>query len=307
MGTPLAEYPLDHRLGYFVGPRDLVNLGPLIRDPVCCQVYLALICRARHKRGLAGDQARAVQLEHGQCLVGARDLAALTGRDKDTAHRALKRLESLGLIAREPGTRGTVVTLVNYGRFGRGDSVRGDAHGDTHGDTGGDTHGDTGGDVTNGETGKPVNRETGVAASPPTSDPVDPVKRKRQVSKREADPDALALARLLATRIAERDPKALPDPDRSIERWEPDIEKLHRLDGREWSEIREVLEWSQRDSFWQPNIMSGRKLRAKFNTLRGQMQRNTSAKRNGYSRPSPDAAFGSGGDQLPTRNTKGTT
>jgi hypothetical protein len=295
----MAEYPLDHRLGYFVGPRDLVNLGPLMRDPVCCQVYLALVCRARHKRGLGGDQTRAVQLENGQCLVGARDLATLTGRDKDTAHRALKRLESLGLITREPGTRGTVVTLVNYGRFGRLDAIGGD----THGDTGGDTHGDTGGDVTNRETDKPVNGRTSVAAAPPTSDPAEPVREK---SKREADPQAFALARLLASRIAERDPKALPDPERSIERWEPDIEKLHRLDGREWSEIREVLEWSQQDSFWQPNILSGKKLRAKFNTLRGQMQRHTSAKRNGYSRVSPAADFGTGGNQLGERNTKGT-
>ena len=60
---------------------------------------------------------------------------------------------------------------------------------------------------------------------------------------------------------------------RSVNSWARDIEKLHRLDGKSWERIREVALWTQSDGFWAPNVLSGKKLREKFDTLSGQMRR----------------------------------
>lgn len=81
------------------------------------------------------------------------------------------------------------------------------------------------------------------------------------------------LAQLLVTRVRERDPKAgLPkSAKRLAEDWAPPIEKLHRLKRRSWEEIRAVLEFSQRDSFWQRNVLSGAKLYKQFETLHAQL------------------------------------
>jgi len=56
-----------------------------------------------------------------------------------------------------------------------------------------------------------------------------------------------------------------------VERWAKDIDKLHRLDGHPWDRIAAVAAWSQADPFWQANILSGAKLREKFDQLQAQM------------------------------------
>lgn len=105
---------------------------------------------------------------------------------------------------------------------------------------------------------------------------------KRREKKKSSSPvapispaEAVELAELLATRIGERLPtsKAASSREACVRRWASDLDKLSRIDGHAWPRIREVLEWSQRDPFWQGNILSGGKLREKFDTLAAQMAR----------------------------------
>jgi hypothetical protein len=51
------------------------------------------------------------------------------------------------------------------------------------------------------------------------------------------------------------------------------MERLIRLDKRTEAEIRVVIEWCQRDSFWFSNIRSAEKLRKHYETLLAQMAR----------------------------------
>lgn len=46
-----------------------------------------------------------------------------------------------------------------------------------------------------------------------------------------------------------------------------EINKLHRIDGRDYKTIRAVMQWSQQDAFWSRNIRSAAKLRKQFDTL----------------------------------------
>jgi hypothetical protein len=57
----------------------------------------------------------------------------------------------------------------------------------------------------------------------------------------------------------------------TVARWGADIERIHRLDGQPWEHIEAVIDWSQADSFWAPNILSGTKLRKQFNQLFAKM------------------------------------
>ena len=55
-------------------------------------------------------------------------------------------------------------------------------------------------------------------------------------------------------------------------KWIPDIEKMLRIDKRDILDIQKCLNWIYSDGkFWIPNIMSGKKLREKFDTLFIQM------------------------------------
>lgn len=88
-------------------------------------------------------------------------------------------------------------------------------------------------------------------------------------NKTHVAPESADLSKLLSVLILKSDEQAKTNP----EAWAPDIDKLHRIDGREWGQIEKVIVWCQADSFWQPNIRSGKKLREKFATLLGQMKR----------------------------------
>ena len=80
---------------------------------------------------------------------------------------------------------------------------------------------------------------------------------------------ALQLASLLLTESRKHDEKLHIGKDKQvIARWAQDIEKLIRIDSRDYSEIERVIQWVKTEgNFWLPNIMSGKKLRDKFPQL----------------------------------------
>lgn len=83
----------------------------------------------------------------------------------------------------------------------------------------------------------------------------------------------IGIARLLVALHQELVDPAYRVADTRVLSWAKDIEKLHRIDNREWGEIESVLRWAKADSFWSGNILSGSKFREKFPTLIAQKNR----------------------------------
>ena len=52
-----------------------------------------------------------------------------------------------------------------------------------------------------------------------------------------------------------------------MQKWCDDINKINRIDKRDWKEIEIIIYWCQKDKFWQNNILSANKLRKQFETL----------------------------------------
>lgn len=57
--------------------------------------------------------------------------------------------------------------------------------------------------------------------------------------------------------------------------WEKDIEKAIRIDGRSLNHLKRCIDWiySDKGSFWKPNILSGKKLREKYDQMELQAKR----------------------------------
>ena len=97
---------------------------------------------------------------------------------------------------------------------------------------------------------------------------------KGKNEKRFAETDKpYRAAKWLSRAIMERMPKRKPITEDDLQRWASDIDKLHRIDGYDDETISDVLIFSQRDAFWQSNILSGKKFREKFVTLMAHMER----------------------------------
>jgi hypothetical protein len=154
---PVYPQEIDHRRGYFVAPRGVDNFEPIMRDRtgVLARLWILLHARATSRpkwAHLNGD----VWLDRGQCALGVREVSRELGVDKNTAARALDKLEKYGLIERKSGHRGTVVSIVNYGVYGED----ADTDRDTDADTGG-TPMQTPAQTTEGHCLTPNERENG--------------------------------------------------------------------------------------------------------------------------------------------------
>lgn len=69
--------------------------------------------------------------------------------------------------------------------------------------------------------------------------------------------------------MKENDPKArVPKTENQMKHWYDAIDKLNRIDGRSWEEIRRVIDWCQADEFWKGNILSASTLRKQYPKLR---------------------------------------
>ncbi|WP_168198412.1 DUF4373 domain-containing protein [Crassaminicella thermophila] len=100
--------------------------------------------------------------------------------------------------------------------------------------------------------------------------------------KFDVDSTQYRLANYLKNYILKNNPKAKVPGLKDMDKWSVHIDRLIRLDGRTEDEIKKVIQWCQKDSFWMTNILSTKKLREKFDTLFLQM--NNERTKKGYGR-----------------------
>lgn len=94
-------------------------------------------------------------------------------------------------------------------------------------------------------------------------------KRPKQVFEHDSLP--YRAARWLADQIEDRLPNCTAHSEKTLQNWAADFDKCHRLDGHSWEDIDKVLQFSQFDSFWQSNILSGGKFRKQYTQLLAKM------------------------------------
>ena len=122
------------------------------------------------------------------------------------------------------------------------------------------------------------------------------VKKNISLPRKIPSPQAVELARKLREAIAARDPRASAARKDQVETWANDIDRLLTEDNRKPEEVASAITWSQQQfSFWGPFVLSGRKLREKFDTIAGQMIRDRRGGHNGAGAKE----LGTGSDESP--------
>jgi len=92
----------------------------------------------------------------------------------------------------------------------------------------------------------------------------------KQAAAEPVNSEAVRLASLFLDLIIERKPD-YRRPD--LTKWAGEIDRMIRIDKRTPERIEAVLRWSQKDSFWQTNILSPVKLRQHFDKLEMKKQK----------------------------------
>ncbi len=91
--------------------------------------------------------------------------------------------------------------------------------------------------------------------------------------------EALELGALLVSYVTKNHPsgRLAKSPQRtrnkSVVMWGATIDKINRLDRMSWSDIKAMIDWSQRDPFWSTTILGADNLREHWDTILGQRNR----------------------------------
>lgn len=106
---------------------------------------------------------------------------------------------------------------------------------------------------------------------------INNIRRKREKHVYDSNSTYMKMAIYFRDRILAWKPNAkIPD---DLNAWADEFRKLQELDKRDKSEIKRVIDFATSDTFWQPNILSAKKLREKFDTLEAQSSSRTRPKK----------------------------
>ena len=209
----------------------------LLQDPKAFVLLTLIALRAKR----TGD-FNIYQLKIGQALIGDYKACGLTRKEYRNAKGRLKRH---GLADFRATNKGTIATLLDNSIYDINEEVSGPAKGN-HTTNQGPAEGDQ--EATNKNEKKGKNE------------------KKERIHAPSAEAERLAT--LLLDLLRQRKPD-FRQPN--LARWARDIDRLIRLDGRDPQRIEAVVRFSQRDPFWQNNILSPDKLRKHFDRLEMQM------------------------------------
>lgn len=96
--------------------------------------------------------------------------------------------------------------------------------------------------------------------------PTEPPAKAKRVARTYAEDSAeYRLADRLRSRILENLPTARVPKD--LNKWADEVRRLIELDHKAPGQIAKVIDFCQRDTFWQSNILSGKSLREQYDRL----------------------------------------
>ncbi|MCK5607393.1 hypothetical protein KAR91_36250 [Candidatus Pacearchaeota archaeon] len=177
-----------------------------------------------------------VECQRGQFIFGRLSAAKELKMNPTTVWKRMQKLKNMGNIDIKSDSQYSVITLLNMGIY-QPSEIKSDSKSDRQG------------------TGKEQ-----------ASDTNKNEKNEKNEKKKTFTLDSIEyqLSELLFTEIIKSNPE---HKQPNLQTWSKDIDKMMRLDNRQPDNIKQIILWCQKDSFWQCNILSTKKLREKYDQL----------------------------------------
>ena len=210
------------------------------------RVFLHLLLSAN----VEDHDFRHVTIHRGQVATSYEALANALGLSVQNVRTAIAHLKSTGVLTSKAYSKFQVLTIVSW------DLYQCELTGKLT---------DNQQATNNNQRSKEVNN---ILMSELSDESADKSKTKKTF---EHDETPYKAARWLADQIEARMPTCKPYTESVLQSWAAEFDRCNRLDGHPWTEINDVLFFSQSDSFWQQNILSGGKFRKQYITLLAKM------------------------------------
>lgn len=247
-------------IGYFKIWRELFTKPIWFNStPEQKSILITLLAMANFERKEWEWNGQKYKADKGQFVTSSTSIAKNAGKgiSRQNVRTALKRFQKLGFLTYQSTKQGLLITINNWHVYqAKENKTNQEINQDLT-----KTQPRPNQDLTTREEGKKVRREEG---------------NKKQGKTRKEFPDdhpAKILTYELRDKILGNDPKAKVPDQKDIDKWTVHMDRLLRLDERSFDEVQAVIHWCQNDDFWKANILSTKKLREKFTTLKLQMDR----------------------------------
>lgn len=215
--------------------------SPIFSNAELLRLWVYLLMHAAHTEVavMAGNQM--IHLKPGQLVTGRKKISRDLGLDESKIRRLINKLELAGNVTITPTNKFTLVTIANWDFF----------------------------------QGREEKATSKTADNRPANDQQMTTNKNEKNYKKSFSPDgeAYRCALFLAKKIHQRLPKSKPQTEATRQRWAGEMDKLNRIDGYSWETIAEVLDFSQRDEFWNTVVLSAEKFRKQFTALMAKMER----------------------------------
>lgn len=106
--------------------------------------------------------------------------------------------------------------------------------------------------------------------------------KNNSIDKIDFSLEEIKLTRLLYSLVKENYPFLKDKTEEQLQSDYSEMNKLHRIDGFSYKQIKWIIKWATQDEFWKQNIRSVSKLRKQFNNLiikaKGEYDKNNKSK-----------------------------
>lgn len=237
-------------------------------------ILVTLLMMANHTKKEWEWKGKKFICEPGQFITSLESIARKSGKDISikNVRTALNKFEKYDFLANESTKTGRLITIVNWDKYqvyipeGGNDDGKRVANGWQRGGKEVATNNNN-----NNENNE--NNDNNSYSSCPSSDEPDDIS------------ESIASEMVSIMKSVKPDCKT----PSSLKSWAKSIDRIIRLDGKTPEQIIELFTWAQHDSFWTANIRSPDKLRAKWDQLEINMQRQNREKAGSQRNPTLEA------------------
>jgi len=220
--------------------------NPIFLKPDLYQLFSYCLLRANHNESKIIWNGEEKILEKGCFITGRKAIAEDTGQNQSAIYKRIKVLEKLNMISVNSNNKYSVVKVLNYGLY-QGEGT---------------------------EKEQPSNNQVTTKEQQGNTDKnVKNVKKVKnsscQTNKFSDEAIELLLARELYNLILGNDLEAKKP---NFQTWAKTFNLMIWRDKANIEAIRNVMKWSQKDSFWHTNILCPNKLRKQFGQLTAKMK-----------------------------------
>jgi hypothetical protein len=205
-------------------------------------ILITLLMMASHVENEWEWQGKKFTCQPGQFVTSLKSIADNAGQGItiQNVRTALVRFEKYDFLTNQSTKTGRLITIVNWGLYQNNDEV----------------------------TNKDTNKDLTKHQQRPNKDltPIKNDKNDKNDKKNLYDENSIEFR--LANYLFELIKKNNPNHKKpNLQKWADDMDKILRIDKRPAKEVKLVIEFTQKDSFWKSNVLSVTKLRDKYDQL----------------------------------------